>query len=124
MPGPLSVEERIAHFEQMTQRFPDQALPWFSLGQVLLEAKRNEEAAAALRRLLTVAPDHTVGHLLLGTALRAIGRLDEATQVLMAGLAVGARRRELPPARRIRKELLSIAREQGLPPPQLPSLDE
>lgn len=50
----------------------------FAYGLALLESGKPREAAVALRRLLSVQPDHLLARAHLGRALAATGALDEA----------------------------------------------
>ena len=118
-PSDDRVAARIATFQDMTKKFPDQPLPWFSLGQTLVDAGRNEEAVPPLRRLLELDPDHGVGHLTLALALRALGRKEEARQRLLIGYEVARKRGEIIPARKMKNQLLSLCTEMGLDPPEL-----
>ncbi len=74
------------------------------LGRVLLALADPEGAARELRRALDLDPGFAMAHFLLGTALRRLGRADEAQREFVLG--TGSKQRYLPDE--VSGELLSL----------------
>jgi len=70
--------EREAQFRQTVQRFPDSPLGHFSLGKLLLEQRRYQEAVASLTEATRLDPAYAAALVSLGEALRSNGQLPEA----------------------------------------------
>ena len=68
-------------------RFPDYAPGWTEIGDLLGRAGQREAAAVAYARAARAAPLAAL-HLRRGSALQAIGRLDEAAEALKQALAL------------------------------------
>jgi tetratricopeptide (TPR) repeat protein len=68
--------------------FPDQADVAYSLGLLLAEMERVEEAVGYLERAAAGLPDRVRVHLNLGLALQQIGRLDAAETALRRAVAL------------------------------------
>ncbi|HLV16326.1 MAG TPA: PA2778 family cysteine peptidase [Pseudomonas sp.] len=64
-------------YRAATRRWPDEALPWFALGN-RLHAQGRAEAVAALRRSVTLAPDFAPGWFNLSQVLAGQGCVAQA----------------------------------------------
>lgn len=74
-------------FEEVTERFPERAVGWRNLAEVLHLADRKPEATRAAKRALKLEPDHPDNHF---TLARALGgeRLKAALASYRSGLAL------------------------------------
>jgi len=75
------MDERERQYRQMIEEFPDSPLPWFSLGRLLLETARFEEAVEALQRCIDADPEYAAALLAQGDALAAIDEKERAREV-------------------------------------------
>lgn len=57
--------------------------PYVNLGNLLAEQNRNQEAAELLGRAVTIAPDNSYCHLVLGVLYRKMNKLDAARRELI-----------------------------------------
>jgi len=83
----------VAYLREAVVNDPGNALAWDSLGRVLLLAGKARDAEEAYRRAIDAAPNWPARDLCLlyaglGTAAGALGRRDEAVQVLRRAVAV------------------------------------
>jgi tetratricopeptide (TPR) repeat protein len=109
------LEERIAQFRKMANDDPDNELGHFRLGQLLLEAGRNEEAVRSFRRTLELSPQFSKVYQLLGDALIRLGRPEEAVQTLKEGVAVADERGDRIPREEMVKLLTGLGEEAPAP---------
>jgi len=83
---------RIVEARQVAQagleRFPESAELHFCLGNIFLAEKQWEPAVANFRRVLSLAPDHTLACVNLSVALQELGRHDEALEAIDHALAI------------------------------------
>jgi len=74
-------------FRAMVAKVPNGFLGRYGLGNKLLQEGRNlEEAVEHLRVAVSLDPVHVASHFALGRALAKLGRKDEASPVLTAGI--------------------------------------
>jgi adenylate cyclase len=71
---------------RLNPRYPPSYL--WSLGQIYALLGRTEEAATALRRVLTRNPDHLTAHLNLAVCLSELGQIEEARQEIAEVLRI------------------------------------
>ena len=91
-------EEAEAAIREGAERFPDAALPRVFLGNLLARQKRPAEALAVWRDLHARFPEPELDWFVgLATALRALGRREEALQTLAAGVRRFPDDRRAPP---------------------------
>ncbi|MCC7204134.1 MAG: Fe(2+)-trafficking protein [Phycisphaeraceae bacterium] len=95
------LSSRIAQWEKMTQADPQNAMGWFSLGNVYKEAERLTDAAAALQKTVELDPSLSRAYQLLGQVLLKLEKLDQAKDVLTQGYTVAASRGDVMPQRAI-----------------------
>lgn len=81
----MDVDERIAKFSELKERFPDQEQPRWSLATAYEDAERYEDAMAELRGLLEIKPDYTVAWIHLGSCQMELDQPEEALESLKRG---------------------------------------
>lgn len=106
-------DERIEQFRKMAKANPDDDLAHFALGQALLDAGRDAEAAIVLKHVIKLNDGYSKAYVLLGRALEAIGDEDGAVEAWRAGHQVAARRGDLMLVR----EMEDLLRAHGVEPP-------
>lgn len=79
--------DREKMFQQMVAEFPDAPMGHFSLGKLYLDARRYQEAAAALGDAVRLDPDYAAAHVALGDALAGLSRIDEAKAAYQRALS-------------------------------------
>jgi tetratricopeptide (TPR) repeat protein len=104
------LQERIAQFQKMANDDPDNELGHFRLGQLLMEAGENEEAARSFRRTLELSPQFSKVYQLLGATLLNLNRPDEAAAVLQQGYAVADERGDNMPRDEMGKMLVQLGK--------------
>ncbi|MEE9212382.1 MAG: Fe(2+)-trafficking protein [Phycisphaeraceae bacterium] len=109
----MDTNDRIAQWEKMTQEAPD-GMAWFSLGNAYKEADRLEDAAAALHKAVEMDPGLSRAYQVLGQALIALDKADEAGEILARGYSVAAERGDVMP----QKAMGSLLEKLGKPVPQ------
>ena len=89
-PSPQQIQALVSLFDQgryreaenlareMTIQFPSNSFGWTTLGVVLQQMGRNEEALQQLQKGVALAPKDAQAHSNLGNTLSYLGRLDEA----------------------------------------------
>ncbi len=112
-PMGMDTNDRIAQWEKMTQEAPD-GMAWFSLGNAYKEADRLEDAAAALHKAVEMDPGLSRAYQVLGQALIALDKADEAGEILARGYSVAAERGDVMP----QKAMGSLLEKLGKPVPQ------
>jgi tetratricopeptide (TPR) repeat protein len=108
------LQERIDQFRKMANDDPDNELGHYRLGQLLMEAKEYEQAVTSFRRTLELSPHFSKVYQLLGQALVAAGKRDEAIAVLKQGFDVADERGDKMP----RDEMARALVELGQPAPE------
>ena len=61
-------------FSRAAEVFPQRVESWINLGSALLESARYDDTLVAVERALSLQPKLMVPHLILGDALRQLGR--------------------------------------------------
>lgn len=112
-PMGMDTNDRIAQWEKMTQEAPD-GMAWFSLGNAYKEADRLEDAAAALHKAVEMDPGLSRAYQVLGQALIALDKADEAGEILARGYSIAAERGDVMP----QKAMGSLLEKLGKPVPQ------
>ena len=84
---------------------PKDVLGYFSLGTVLLGAKRLEEAGSAFEKAVAVDPNHSPSYFSLGVALEALGRKGEAVKIYERGIQVADGSGDMIPLRKMEARL-------------------
>ncbi len=79
--------DRIATFQALLERKPDDRFARYSLALELKKARRDDEALEAFRELLRRHPTSGAGHYQHGLLLQELGRDDEARVAWEEGLA-------------------------------------
>ncbi|MFN0063621.1 MAG: tetratricopeptide repeat protein [Myxococcaceae bacterium] len=72
---------REAQFRKLISDFPTSPMGHFSLGKLLLEARRYAEAAEALANAVKLNPEYAAALLALGDAWEGAGKVQEAREV-------------------------------------------
>jgi predicted Zn-dependent protease len=70
---------------------PEQEMVWYGLANEYVKLERWDEAARALRQVVTLNADFTAAYQMLGTALQNQGRRDEARRAWADGIEVANR---------------------------------
>lgn len=94
--------DRVAHFEALVARQPENELFRFSLAQALLAANRAGEAEPHLRFCIEKKSDWMIPRILLGKHLLATGRQTEARPLLEAALQLAIDQDHEDPAAELR----------------------
>lgn len=102
--------ERLAHFQSLVERQPENELFRFSLAQAFEAAGRDEEAAAQYRFCATKKPDWMMAHILLAKRLLALGRRPEAKAELEIALRLAIEQSHEDPEQEIRALLADLSR--------------
>jgi len=80
-----ALEQAAAAFERLTQLAPDEWRGYAGLADARIRSGRPSEALQLLERALALNPSAKTAHHLLGVALRAVGRIDDAQLELSLG---------------------------------------
>jgi len=67
-------------FDRATKIQPERVEGWVNLGSALLEAKRLEAAAVALRKAISIDPKFMVSHMVYGDVQRQQGQVNQAIE--------------------------------------------
>jgi predicted Zn-dependent protease len=98
--------DRIEYFARLAAEEPGEARARYGYANELLRAGRWEEAAAELRAYLALnGDDEGSGHGRLATALRELGRPDEAADAYLAGIDAAERNGHYDMAEEFRKAI-------------------
>lgn len=87
----MTPEQRIQAFRAFVAKSPDDPFPRYSLAMTLRSSGQVEEAIAEFRELARRKPEYVPTYLMLGQALTALGRSDEAARAYEDGIAVATR---------------------------------
>jgi tetratricopeptide (TPR) repeat protein len=104
-----NLEERIAQFRKMAEDDPDNELGHFRLGQLLMEAGNEADAARSFQRTLVLSPAFSKVYQLLAQCQIKLGRQDEAIGTLKDGYKIANQRGDKIP----RDEMAKLLRELG-----------
>ncbi len=107
------MDDRIERFRRMTEADPDNELGHYSLGKALLEAGRAAEAVEPLRRAVQLNSQHARASCHLALALKSVGDLAAAREVLEAGYRAASARGDRMPM----NDMAALMRELGVEPP-------
>jgi len=113
----MSIEERIARFENMAAADADNEMAHFSLGSAYLQAGRAAEAAGSFERCIELNPDMSKAWQLCGEAMEQAGWADKAAATLTEGWTIAARRGDRMPQEAMAEALERLGRP-------VPKLDE
>ena len=72
----------------LTERFPERALGWKTLGALLFASGCAQDAVAAMQEAIRTAPQDAETHKNLGTVFNKLDRLDEAERSLRSALQI------------------------------------
>jgi len=72
------MSERETLFRQMVTQFPDSQMGHFSLGRLLVDEKRWDEAVASLSNATRIDPNYAAAWVALGDAHAGAGRKEDA----------------------------------------------
>jgi predicted Zn-dependent protease len=96
------MESRVAQFQSLVERQPDNSLFRFSLAQALLAEGRADEAEPHLIQCVAQKSDWMLPRILLGKHLLAAGRHAEARPLLEAALRLAIEQDHEDPAAELR----------------------
>ena len=78
----------LAFARGLTERFPERALGWKTLGALLFASGCAQDAVAAMQEAIRTAPQDAETHKNLGTVFNKLDRLDEAERSLRSALQI------------------------------------
>lgn len=102
------IESRMTRYRKAIELDPNDVLGYFSLGSVLLEAKRLAEALEAFRKAVTVNPEHSPSFFNLGLTLESLGNKEEAIQIYEQGMKVAEKRGDMIPLKKMTARLTML----------------
>lgn len=111
----MDTAQRIAQFENMAKSDPSNEMAHFSLGKAYADAGRFADAAASYLRCIELAPDMSKAYQMAGEALIRNGESGRATELLMKGYEVAAKKGDLMPRNAMGDLLMSL----GKSPPRV-----
>jgi len=111
------VQDKIARFENMATADPTNDMAHFSLGSAYFDAERYTEAATSFLSCIELNPEMTRAMELGGSALISLGKVDEATELLVRGYKQAASRGEM----RVKDGIAEVMNSAGL---ELPAVEE
>jgi predicted Zn-dependent protease len=88
-------DDRLHALRDFVLSDPDDALSRFMLGKELLDRSKAAEAVPQLEAAIRLNPDHTASYRVLGQALEAAERREDAIRVYREGIAVAERTGDL-----------------------------
>jgi predicted Zn-dependent protease len=100
--------QRVAHFEALVARQPDNELFRFSLAQALEAAGREVDAVPHYEFCVQKKPDWMMARILLGKRLLALGRRDDARAQLEPALQLAIDQSHEDPERELRALLAEL----------------
>ena len=106
-------QARIEAFEAMLKDSPGEVMVWYGLGNEYLKLQRWTEAAEALRNVVRLNPDYTAAYQMLGSALAAAGKPQEARAAWTTGVEAANR----TGAWKARQHMERLVAELGDPAP-------
>jgi len=99
----------------MTEADPENAMGWFSLGNVYKDAERHEDAARVYEKCIELDPTYSRAYQHLGQVLLALDRNDEAGHLLTTGYTIAAEKGDVMP----QKAMGSLLEKIGQPVPKV-----
>jgi predicted Zn-dependent protease len=103
-----SAAERIAQFEALVARQPENELFRFSLAQALVAADRGAEAVPHYERCVAKKADWMMPRILLGKLLLQLGQPAEARPLLEAALRLAEEQNHEDPEHELRELLATL----------------
>ena len=91
----MDLEERINQFQAMAEADPGNEMAHFSLGNVLLQAGKPDEAGESFEHAANANPEMSKAYQMAGQAFMAAGDTDRATAILTNGYKIAAKRGDL-----------------------------
>ncbi|MEA3133473.1 MAG: hypothetical protein QOG17_1319 [Gammaproteobacteria bacterium] len=82
------IADGLAFARSLTERFPERALGWKTMGALFFAERRADEAVSAMQRAIHAAPDDAESHKNLGTIFNKLDRLEEAEISLRRALQI------------------------------------
>ncbi|MCH7812764.1 MAG: Fe(2+)-trafficking protein [Planctomycetes bacterium] len=110
-------DQRIEQFTKMAEADPDNELGHFSLGKVLLEVGRNDEAVKSLQKVLEINAGYSKAYQMLASAQLASDQRAAAVETLNLGITTADGRGDLMP----RDGMVRMLTELDEPIPELKS---
>ncbi len=104
-----TMEALAAEYRQAVADRPDDPDAHYSLAIALLYNERFAEASVHLRRVIELTPEFADAYARLVICHARLGEIEEAWQVVQAGLAVAPEHEDL---RRLKKQLTELRNEQ------------
>jgi predicted Zn-dependent protease len=95
-------DDRLHALRDFVLSDPDDALARFMLGKELLDRGKAAEAIIQLEAGIRLNPDHTASYRVLGQALEAAGRPEDAMGLYRDGIAVAERTGDLQTGKEMR----------------------
>ena len=111
-----ALEGRIERMREFLAKDPEDATLWFTLGRSLLEVGRPDQAVDPLRRATRLNPGYGAAFRDLGRALMDSGALEEAAEVLEAGIEPSERAGDLQTVRELESFLRRAQKALGREP--------
>jgi predicted Zn-dependent protease len=100
--------DRIEYFARLAAEEPNEPRARYGYANELLRAERWDEAVDELRAYLAVAEDQGNAYGRLATALRRLGRADEAADAYLAGIDAAERNGHYDMAEEFRREIEAL----------------
>lgn len=100
---------RVAQFQSLVERQPDNELFRFSLAQALVADGRADEAVPHFQTCIAKKSDWMMPRILLGKLLLELGRKAEARPLLEAALRLAVEQHHEDPERELRALLADLA---------------
>ena len=82
----MTPEQRLAAFKKIIEQRPEEPFPRYSLAMAHRALGQGEDAARQLEELAMKAPGYVPTYLMLGQALEALGRTEEAAGAYRRGI--------------------------------------
>lgn len=106
--GFTGMNPRVAHFQSLVERQPENELFRFSLAQALLADGRGDEAVAHYQYCVGKKSDWMMPRILLGKLLLQLGRRAEAKPLLETALALAVAQNHEEPEHELRALLTEL----------------
>jgi predicted Zn-dependent protease len=104
----LPMNPRIAHFQALVERQPDNELFRFSLAQALVADGRAADAVSHYEYCVTKKTDWMMPRILLGKLLLQLGQSSRAKSFLETALALAVEQQHEDPERELRALLADL----------------
>lgn len=102
------MNSRVAHFQTLVDRQPENELFRFSLAQALVAESRAQDAIPQFEKCVARKADWMMPRILLGKLLLAAGRRDEAKPLLEDALRLAIEQNHEDPERELRALLAEL----------------